>query len=36
MVVSLGLRPTVLEDVPKNPRSDGLGPNARFLHRDVN
>lgn len=36
MVVSLGPRSTVLKDVPKNPRADGLGANPRCLRRDVN
>ncbi|KAK6851968.1 hypothetical protein PG995_012093 [Apiospora arundinis] len=36
MVVSLGPKGHVLTDVPKNPRSDGLGSNPRCLRRDVN
>ncbi len=36
MVVNLGPKGTVLPDVPKNPREDGLGSNPRCLRRDVN
>ncbi len=36
MVVSLGpLMPTA-NNVPKNPRADGLGSNPRCLRRDIN
>ncbi len=36
MVVSLGPKGGILNDIPKNPRSDGLGSNPRCLRRDVN
>lgn len=36
MVVSLGPKSTVVDNIPKNPRSDGLGANPRCLRRDVN
>ncbi len=36
MVVSLGPKGAILNDVPRNPRSDGLGSNPRCLRRDVN
>jgi tyrosinase len=36
MVVSLGPKSTVVNNIPKNPQSDGLGSNPRCLRRDVN
>lgn len=36
MVVSLGPLGTVLNDLPRNPRADGLGSNPRCLRRDLN
>lgn len=36
MVVSLGPKSTIVRDIPKNPRADGLGSNPRCLRRDVN
>jgi tyrosinase len=36
MVVSLGPKSTVVDNVPKNPQADGLGANPRCLRRDVN
>lgn len=36
MVVSLGPKGAILNDVPKNPREDGLASNPRCLRRDVN
>ncbi|KAL2272017.1 hypothetical protein VTJ83DRAFT_1388 [Remersonia thermophila] len=36
MVVSLGPGSTVVQDIPPNPRRDGLGSNPRCLRRDVN
>lgn len=36
MVVSLGPKMSQVENVPKNPRADGLGSNPRCLRRDVN
>ena len=36
MVVSLGPKSTVFDDIPANPQEDGLGSNPRCLRRDVN
>ncbi|OAA65840.1 putative domain, di-copper centre [Niveomyces insectorum RCEF 264] len=36
MVVSLGPKAAVVNNVPKNPQEDGLGSNPRCLRRDVN
>lgn len=36
MVVSLGPVGVVVNHIPKNPRSDGMGSNPRCLRRDVN
>ncbi|KAK5655291.1 hypothetical protein OQA88_5858 [Cercophora sp. LCS_1] len=36
MVVSLGPMSSVVRDIPRNPRSDGMGSNPRCLRRDVN
>lgn len=36
MVVSLGPKSTIVRNIPKNPRADGLGSNPRCLRRDVN
>jgi len=36
MVVSLGPVGVVVDNIPKNPQSDGLGSNPRCLRRDVN
>jgi tyrosinase len=36
MVVSLGLKSTIVRGIPNNPRADGLGSNPRCLRRDVN
>lgn len=36
MVVSLGPKSTVVNNVPKNPQADGMGSNPRCLRRDVN
>ncbi len=36
MVVSLGPVGTVVRDIPRNPRMDGMGSNKRCLRRDIN
>jgi tyrosinase len=36
MVISLGPKGVIVNNIPKNPRSDGLGSNPRCLRRDVN
>jgi tyrosinase len=36
MVVSLGPGGKIVNNIPKNPRADGLGSNPRCLRRDVN
>jgi hypothetical protein len=36
MVVSLGPLGIIVDNIPKNPRQDGLGANPRCLRRDVN
>lgn len=35
-MVSLGPIGTIVNDIPKNPESNGLGSNPRCLRRDVN
>jgi tyrosinase len=36
MIVSIGPKSTVVNNIPKDPLADGMGANPRCLRRDVN